>query len=606
MRFAAMLFRPLRVREHARPARRTQRGSVTPFFAVFLATILMGMLGSIDLLRVHLVQARLQNALDSAALSSGANLINYPTLQGTDLTNWQTDAYNYFLVNFPKNYLSSALIPLSFTTTVAGSLGTGQTITLNVQATVPMLSAGFLPFISDTVSATNEVLRQNMSNLEIVMALDNTGSMGSGAGSKMAGLKAAAGEMVTLMFGSGNTSQTSGNLWVGLVPFASTVNMGGIASVQNWFSPNLKTAWPQFNMAGIDTSSTGWGGCMVEPRAGNVPGGSLDISVGNPASQQFQKYYYNVPPTGLTVYSGCSTSNYPGCYKTSKTNVIINNVPMTLGSGAPNPNGQPNNSFAADAYSGLTEYWAQAASETQILAGTAPKGTSTTTYNQNEGCITHPALFMTSDTNALNTSINNMAAAGSTIIPQGLLWGWRMLSSTWAGPQGWGGATVTGGQYLPLDPTKNAGLQRILIILTDGQNQVSGTDSFINSIYYNGLSGVGDATLPVNSATLVMPNGRIDAAEKHNDSPTDPTVGGAGFTDDLNLYQTALCNAIKADGVTVYAITFGTDASSGAAQASMAACATDSSHYFHAPDNPTLQKIFGQIAGGLSELRLIK
>jgi hypothetical protein len=38
----------------------------------------------------------------------------------------------------------------------------------------------------------------------------------------------------------------------------------------------------------------------------------------------------------------------------------------------------------------------------------------------------------------------------------------------------------------------------------------------------------------------------------------------------------------------------------------MAACATDSSHYFHAPDNPTLQKIFGQIAGGLSELRLIK
>jgi hypothetical protein len=39
------------------------------------------------------------------------------------------------------------------------------------------------------------------------------------------------------------------------------------------------------------------------------------------------------------------------------------------------------------------------------------------------------------------------------------------------------------------------------------------------------------------------------------------------------------------------------------------ACATNyynSAHYFHAPDNAALQKIFNQIAGGLSELRLIQ
>ena len=74
-----------------------------------------------------------------------------------------------------------------------------------------------------------------------------------------------------------------------------------------------------------------------------------------------------------------------------------------------------------------------------------------------------------------------------------MIWGWRMLSHSWAGTTGWGDAT------LPYDPAITRGLQRILIILTDGQNQVSGTNTFINSIYYNGLSGIGNATLPVPS-----------------------------------------------------------------------------------------------------------
>lgn len=589
----------------------SQRGSVTPFFAILLITILVAMLGSLDLLRVHFAQARLQNALDVAALSAGANLINYPTLQGTDLTNWETDAYAYLLGNFPTGYNSSTIARNDFVVTVNGSLGTGQTITLSAKATVPMLSFGFLPFPTDTISANNQVLRQNLSNLELVMALDNTGSMGSGSGSKMEGLRSAATQLVTLMFGDGSTAQAAGNAWIGLVPFASTVNMGGIASASNWFNTNLNVSWPKFNMNGVDTSA--WGGCVVEPRAGNVPGGKIDIGPGDPKLQLFQKYYYNVPADGINVFSCASGTTYQACAGDTKTTPYpITKVPFVLASGRPNPNGDASNPFAPDDYSGLTKVWAQTQDEATVVKNNpgATGGTTSgvTRYNQNQSCITHRSLFMTSDQNALSASIQSMSAGGSTIIPQGLLWGWRMLSPKWAGPRGWGGSPVSGTKYLPLDPadSTNRGLQRVLIILTDGQNQVSGTNAFPNSIYYNGLSGVGDATLPVVTTNLNMPNGRIDAAEKHGNSPTDNSAGGAGFTDDLNAYQAALCTAIKADGVTVFAITFGSDASSSVAQQSMLACASGSDHYFHAPDNATLQKIFSQIAGGLSELRLIK
>jgi hypothetical protein len=270
----------------------------------------------------------------------------------------------------------------------------------------------------------------------------------------------------------------------------------------------------------------------------------------------------------------------------------VNSVPFSINSdGKPNPNGEPGNIYATDAYSGLTRVWAQRSTSTN------------STYTQNADCISQKVVFLSSDQSALSNAINGMNAAGSTIIPLGILWSWRMLSPDWAGPTGWGSTTLP----YPID---KLGLKRVLIVLTDGQNQVSGTGTFPNAIYFNGLSGVGNATLPVPSVTrsdnTSLANGRIDSAELHNNSPTDPSAGNAGYVDDLNTFQLALCTKMKAEGIIIYAITFGADSASSQAQKSMLACATDANHYFHAPDNATLQQTFGQIAGGLSELRLVK
>ena len=565
---------------------RAERGAVTIMFIICSGVMLAGLLGGIDVLRVHMLYARLQMSLDQAALSSGANLAHYPTLTGQDLANWQADTYNYLMSNMPSTYLNGTVDKNSFTATVSGSLGTGQTLALSVSATLPLISAGLLPIATQTVTASNEVLRQNESNLELAMVLDNTGSMsssatGNGGAGELSGLITASKGLVNLLYGDG-TTQTAGSMYVGLVPFASTVNVGSIATAPNWLG-----AWPSFNTSGIDPKS--WGGCIVEPRDAQ---NALTTAVYDPSTKPFKPYYYNAPPGGMTVVDCDQSTSWQKCATTytSKTNQPY--VPLYLNSsGVPNPNGDASNQYGKAAYTGLTSVWAQ-------------RSDGTTKYDQNSSCIAQRVTFLTANKTALLNAIGGMKASGSTIIPLGLLWGWRMLSPQWKGTAGWGSTT------LPQDPATVKGLKRVLIVLTDGQNQVSGTSTFPNNIYYNGLSGVGDATLIAPAVArpdgTKLTNGRIDAAELHNGNPSDSNAGGAGFTDDLNAYQAALCTAIKNDGVTIYAITFGSDSSSSVAQQSMLACATDQNHYRHAPDNAALQQIFNEIAGGLSELRLIQ
>jgi hypothetical protein len=72
---------------------------------------------------------------------------------------------------------------------------------------------------------------------------------------------------------------------------------------------------------------------------------------------------------------------------------------------------------------------------------------------------------------------------------------------------------------------------------------------------------------------------------------------------DINAFQLGVCTAMKNSGIIVYAITFGSDASSSVAQQTMQSCASPG-NYYHAPTNATLDAIFQQIAGNLGVLRL--
>src|SRR5690606_23825558 len=72
--------------------------------------------------------------------------------------------------------------------------------------------------------------------------------------------------------------------------------------------------------------------------------------------------------------------------------------------------------------------------------------------------------FLSNEQDAIDDAIDNMQAEGSTIIPTGLLWAWRMLHPDWKG--GWGEPDM------PRDADPEV-LTKVIVLLTDGENAPS-------------------------------------------------------------------------------------------------------------------------------------
>lgn len=581
-------------------------GAVAMLFAMCGSMMIGSMCMALDAIDYAMTQGRMQMALDAATLSSGANLQRYGSPTGTNLQSWQKDARAYYDANNPTGMMGFNMPDANFSATLTGAPATGQTIALSASGSLPLLAPKFLSTKANnssggsgggtttpdtsTVSASNSALRMPQSTLELVMVLDNTGSMkdpanGVSGATKMSGLQTAANSLIGDLLPSGTSSSTNKN-YIGLVPFASTVNTtGALPSTGSWLSSTL----PTYNTSNISTST--WNGCVIEPRTNNY----LSPEAYSPTdTRKFQRYYYNVPSSKLKMITYSSSSRYRSCNTTSSTTSTSSSVPVTLGSsGAANQCSYPSTGQGT----GIGYQFDQTNSSGQTLT-------------QNSGCLGTSMTFLTQSSSTLTAAVKKMTPSGSTIIPVGLLWGWRMLEPTWsqnaAGTKnGWTSTDPS----LP-KPTDGSvqNLQRVMIVLTDGQNQIGAAGSIPNTLYFNGLSGVGTNSLAAPTVLRAdgskMSNALTDSSELHGGDPVDDSSGnGAGYPDDANSYQQAICTAIKAQGITIYAITFGASASSSSARVNMQTCASPG-NYYHAPDNTTLDNIFQQIAGNLGVLRL--
>lgn len=588
-----------RLRKHA-------EGSVAIMFAMCASVMMGSMCMALDAINFVMTKGHMQMALDVATLSAGVDLQRYGnTPSGASLTTWQKDARAYYDANSPSGMMGFTMPDANFTATVSGAPATGQTIALSASGSLPLMApkvfaqtsgsgsgggsgGGTTTPNTSTVSASNTAMRLPQSTLELVMVLDNTGSMndpanGKSGATKMSGLKDAANSLISDLLPTGTTTSKS---YVGLVPFASTVNTtGALSSSGSWLSSVL----PTYNTTGITTGA--WSGCPIEPRTGN----NLSPEAYSPKdTRKFQRYYYNVPPSKLQIVTYSSSSRYNACNTSGSTTTSVSSVPVTLGSsGSANRCNNP-----------------PAGQGTGIGTQFDETNTSGQTLTQNSSCLGTSMTFLTQNATTLSTAVGKMTPSGSTIIPTGLLWGWRMLEPSWSqNVAGTNNGWISTDTSLP-KPTDGTvqNLQRVMIVLTDGQNQIGAAGSIPNTLYFNGLSGVGTNSL--SAPTVFRPDGSnmsnalTDSSELHNGDPVDDSSGnGAGYPDDVNAYQQAICTAIKASGITIYAITFGSSASSSSAQVTMQNCASPG-NYYHAPDNTTLDNIFQQIAGNLGVLRL--
>ena len=204
-----------------------RRASIAVFFCLSLVPIL-GILGlAADAARAYLVQSRLSQAVDSAALAGGVSISE----------SYRDDEIDkYFKGNYPTNYLESTLQPLSISVDELEG-----TVEVSAEASVPTTFLKVLSIEEVTVSA-RAVVNRAVRGMELALVLDVTGSMG---GSKIAALKTAANGLLDILYGE---HDVVADFWVGVIPFASRVNI----------EPN--DGW----MAGPPDP---WNGCG-DPRAG--------------------------------------------------------------------------------------------------------------------------------------------------------------------------------------------------------------------------------------------------------------------------------------------------------------------------------------------------
>ncbi len=120
----------------------------------------------------------------------------------------------------------------------------------------------------------------------------------------------------------------------------------------------------------------------------------------------------------------------------------------------------------------------------------------------NRGCVAAPILPLTSDPISVDNAIDEMKADGNTVIPVGLAWGWRVISPR---------APITEAQPNVSGESK---VDRAIVLLTDGANTAGG----FYTAYGRGNS---------------RPNG-----------------------DELIKRTLSLCASIKADKIKLYTINF--------------------------------------------------
>lgn len=351
--------------QRPRPSLRRFAGSESGMTLPMLALGFLTMIGfvgtAIDAARLQLVQSRLSFALDAAGLAAGSTM---------NTTNVTLEVQKYLNANFPANYLGAS-VPQITTTTSADNM----IIDLTATTTLPTTFMNVLGISQMSVSATSQVTRVS-SGLELVMALDVTGSMNSGG--KLDALKSAATSLINILYGSKTTVK---DLWIGLVPFSQTVNIG-----------TTRTSWRDAtHYATLNWGPTSWAGCVD---ARNTSSGD---TVDDPPTTQKYKVYFSP-----------STDNRPYPYNTSTyTNA--------------------NKWVTARYYDGSPKTYASGIGDT---------------LGPNAYCPP-PLTALTANKTTILNAITALEARGNTHVNLGAIWAWNMLSPRWRGQ--WGGEMNTDG-----------------------------------------------------------------------------------------------------------------------------------------------------------------
>ena len=404
---------------------KNRRGNVAMIFALMLVPLTLFSGAAVDFHQAMSARSRLAEALDAAALAVGSS----PHLTESAARQLATD---FLSANYPAGMIGRiGNIQIAFDDVADAVRVSGESV----------IDTAFLSLMGiDTLKVAweSEVLRARQ-NLELVMVLDNTGSM---SGSKITALRSAARELTAALF---DNAHDADRLSIALVPFSSTVNVGTQNTRAWWLDPDARAPdhaanfspaanrWDLFD----SLRDTNWGGCVEARRMPH----DIEDTPPDPASPStlFVPYFAPDEPSGVSNFANSYLSDI-----TTSSNLLTRQ-------------------------SYTQKYW------NRTPSGSGP----------NWGCTARPITPLTSHRSTIDTTINAMTASGTTNIPIGISWGVRVLS-----PQ----APYTEGAAFGDRETIKA-----MVILTDGENYLNGRSN-INYSDYSGYGFIREGRLGVISA----------------------------------------------------------------------------------------------------------
>ncbi len=507
-----------------------------------MAPVLIGSIGlAMDVSQAYLVRQRLNGAVDAAALAAAAT--------SEDEGEIATRVIDFIKINYAPEEIGVLDVD-----NIHIDVSDNE-VTVTASAIYPVSFMSIFGFDKITVSSGVVVARE-LKGLEVVLVLDNTGSLGA---SNMLSVRTASKNFVKILF---DRVEEPEDIKIGVVPYAASVRVGryGLGLYQNNvldedgnvvtsagaadYGVPFVTLPPGVSYTG-DHTATGWYGCVVEHEATNYNAGATHIA--NSRGQ-------------LWTTNGTNCSNSNNCRGHGWNPSLNNNDPYP-----DDTRDDWRGPWDIYVYGKYVTQGQQCSGSGYSSSRCSSCGGSNSTCNRtfcycwrsqpNQSCPIASVLPLTSSRTTINAVLDSMDYGGSTYSNIGMAWGMRVLS-----PEE---PFIEGADW------EDEEWNKAIVLMTDGEMSPS-------SVY----SAYGPAG---------------------NESTNITT---------LNNRLLEVCSWLKADprNVIIYTVTFdhATSDISPSTKAIYRNCATTPDHYFDAPSQAQLISAFERISGALANLHLKK
>ena len=522
-----------------------KRGNFAILTAVLAVPMLFAAGYMIDVSTITRTKAQLQQALDSAVLAAAREGKDISTTEANDI------AKSFLAGNFN---LASTKFELD---------KDGTHFKLSAQTTAKLAFGGLLGYSSWPIAAaaTADIA---YGSYEIALVLDTTGSM---AGGKLSSMKDAVLGLVDTMSMQVNDDK---KLKFAMVPFAAFVNVG------SQYGPSFDKKGKQIEGTGADwldlygrsnlpqselspgasrfqlyaNMNQKWPGC-VETRYRD--GNDYDVDDTKPDPSKPDTLF--VPAFGIDEPDvGFSNSYIASSAKPNDPSVLQKIKRWNKYGVATDLAGNPLNKGLIGALLGLILDPLTGRKVIKIDSG-GGKGPS-------RGCDVQAITPLTGDYAALKAKVTALKASGNTNILEGVSWGNRVLSP---------------GEPFGEGQKSGPGIDKIMIVLTDGSNVFGNAPNDLGSSY---------------SSLGYLVDGRLGIE-----------AGGASATNTLMNERTlAACTTAKNSGVEIYTIRL--EEPNVATGNMLKDCASAEDHYFDVPSRSQLDGAFSKIREHIAKVRI--